>query len=179
MKIPVRQRKRNRLKNFDYSSNGYYFVTICTKHREEYFGGIINNRVVLNEYGNIVNKYWHEIPKHFNNVLLDIYQIMPNHIHGILIIKHNNNSIVGNRHACSLQKKSIRRQNELLPNVINLFKSSSSKFIHQTGFNSFQWQKSFYDHIIHHERSLNNIREYIKNNPYKWDDDEENPKNIE
>ena len=86
---------------------------------------------------------------------------MPNHVHGIVIIKPK--SFVGNRHACSLQNKNFihRRQNQLLPLVIN----------------SFQWQKSYYDHIIRNEKSLQKIRQYIRYNHLKWKTDIENPKN--
>ena len=159
----IRHRKPNRLKNFDYSDNGWYFITICTKDRQEYFGNIVNNKINLNEYGKIINNCWVEIPQHFNNVKLDEYQIMPNHVHGIIIIKNILNP-VGNRHACSLQNVMCRRQNQLLPNIINLFKSTTSKFIHQSGLNLFRWQKSFYDHINRNEFSLNRIRHYIKDN---------------
>jgi len=175
-----KRRKPNRLKNFDYSSSGYYFVTICTKDRQEYFENIINNKMILNKYGEIVKRCWLEIPKHFNNVELDEFIVMPNHIHGIIVIRNTNqyviNPPVGNRHACSLQNVIYRRQNELLPNIVNLFKSSASKFIHQSGLNSFRWQKSFYDHIIRNEYSLFKIRQYIRDNPKNWGEDRNNIK---
>lgn len=84
-----------RLQNWDYSENGYYFITICTKERRYYFGEIINNKIQLSEIGKIIQHYWLEIPKHFLFVKLDEFAIMPNHVHGILIIK-NNNCIVPN-----------------------------------------------------------------------------------
>jgi len=77
-----------RLPNWDYSGNGYYFVTICTKDKEEYFGEIINNKINLTEIGLITNKYWLEIPNHFPFAELDEFIIMPNHVHGILIIRN-------------------------------------------------------------------------------------------
>lgn len=86
-------RKRNRLKDSDYSNDGYYFVTICTKNREEFFGKIENEKMILNEYGDIVEKCWFDLPKHYKNCVLDEFIIMPNHIHGIMII---DNYIVGN-----------------------------------------------------------------------------------
>jgi REP element-mobilizing transposase RayT len=75
-----------RLKNYDYSQNGCYFVTICTKDKQKYFGNIENEKMVLNEIGEIVEKFWLEIPKHFPSVVLDEFVIMPNHVHGIIII---------------------------------------------------------------------------------------------
>ena len=74
-------RKPNRLKDFEYSNDGYYFVTICTQNREEFFGKIDNEKMFLNEYGNIANIIWLEIPNHFPNCLIDEFVIMPNHIH--------------------------------------------------------------------------------------------------
>lgn len=97
-----RHRKSNRLKNFDYSSTGYYFVTICTKNKEEYFGDIVNNKINLNKYGQIAKQCWLNIPKHFPNVLFDEFLIMPNHIHGIIVIRNTNHS-VGNAYMRSLQ----------------------------------------------------------------------------
>ena|SRR3989338_11249787 len=78
-----------RLLNWDYSDNGYYFITICTKDKEEYFGEIINNKINLNKIGFITNKYWLEIPNHFPFVELNEFVVMPNHVHGILIIRNN------------------------------------------------------------------------------------------
>lgn len=80
-------RKSYRLKNYNYSSNGYYFITICLKNRTNYFGKIKNEKMILNKLGEIVKKYWMEIPKHFKHVYLDEFIIMPDHMHGILIIK--------------------------------------------------------------------------------------------
>src|SRR5574344_829120 len=183
-------RKPNRLKYFDYSNNGYYFLTICVKDKKNVFGNIGNEKMFLNDYGNIAEKFWVEIPNHFEYIKLDEFIIMPNHIHGILIIdipvgnRHacssnnenvgnnenngNNGNVVGNNDRCSLQYK--KRNMELLPKIISQYKSSVTREIHKK-FNNydFVWQKSFYDHIIRSEISLNNIREYIRNNPLKWE----------
>src|SRR5919109_4323497 len=80
-----------RLKEWDYSSNGYYFVTICTKDRECVFGNIIDGKMELLEIGEIAKQYWLEIPKHFQNVKLDKFVIMPNHVHAIVIIENDKN----------------------------------------------------------------------------------------
>ena len=116
----IKNRKPTRLKNYNYSENGFYFVTICTKNREEFFGNIKHEKMNLNEYGEIAKNCWLEIPNHFPYCVLDEFIIMPNHVHGILVIKnddaHNNSTDnpagkpagkpVGNRHACSLQSQS-------------------------------------------------------------------------
>ncbi|MDD2516190.1 MAG: hypothetical protein PHF26_03160 [Candidatus Gracilibacteria bacterium] len=99
-------RKNLRLKNFDYSQNGYYFITICTQNRENHFGKIIDGEMVLNEFGKIALKCWNEIIKHYGNVGIDEFIIMPNHIHGIIILNfiHNEN-IVGNEYFRSKNDK--------------------------------------------------------------------------
>jgi putative transposase len=188
-----RQRKQIRLKNFDYSSVGYYFITICTKNRECWFGEIVDGKIVLNKAGLIINKYWLELQKKFKNISLDIFQIMPNHIHGIIIINVGNDlRVVPNNNKYDFD--SVRhigrtlqnsRQQQLLFRIIQWFKTmTTNEYIKSVIDNEFPrfdkrlWQKSFYDHIIRNEESLNNIREYIQNNPKKWVEDEENPKNI-
>jgi len=172
----IRQRKPNRLKNFDYSSVGYYYITICTKNKQHYFGEILDNKMILNEYGKIINKYWKSIPNHYQNVLLDEFIIMPNHIHGIVVIirlNNNNQSTVGTGH-CPVP--TINMQNNhygLLSKIINGFKNVSTKTIRKQT-NSFQWQRSFYEHIIRNEESLNKIRQYVRENPINWNNDRNN-----
>ncbi|PIV10939.1 hypothetical protein COS50_02865 [Candidatus Roizmanbacteria bacterium CG03_land_8_20_14_0_80_35_26] len=104
---------------------------------------------------------------------------MPNHIHGIIIIKNKKQIInVGTIHELSLQKEFIsdwkQRRHMLLPIIIGFFKMNSSKSIHNLGLNSFQWQRSFYDHIIRNEKSLQKIRQYIQDNPKNWQTDRNN-----
>jgi REP element-mobilizing transposase RayT len=82
----IKHRKQNRLKGFDYSSNGYYYITICTQERKHYFGEIVNDEINLSEIGKIAKKYWFEIPNHFPFVKLNEFIVMPNHIHGIVVI---------------------------------------------------------------------------------------------
>ena len=163
-------RKANRKKHYNYSSAGYYFVTICTKDRLSFFGKIEDGKMFLNECGEIVRKCWLEIPGHFPNVKIDEFVVMPNHFHGIIII----NDPVGNRHACSLQDIYENRQHQKLPVIIGSFKSAVTKLIHRKYDNIFQWQKSYYDHIIRDESSLNNIQSYIRQNPQNWDTDKNN-----
>ncbi|MCI0455119.1 MAG: transposase [Candidatus Dadabacteria bacterium] len=160
----MKERKLNRLENYDYSQCGYYFVTVCTKNREEWFGKIESGKVILNGFGEVAKNFWVEIPKHFKNVGLDEFIVMPNHIHGIVII-------VGNAYMRSLQN----RTKMLLSRIIQQYKSSVTREINslQNDF-CFKWHKSFYDHIIRNEKTLNNIREYVVKNPLKWESDIEN-----
>ena len=86
MKLYKQYRKPLRLLDYDYSSGGYYFITICTKNKTPFFGKIETENMMLNNYGEIAEKYWIQIPEYYQNVILDEYVIMPNHIHGIVII---------------------------------------------------------------------------------------------
>jgi len=161
-----------RLKNWDYGSSGYYFVTVCVKNRECVFGNVDDNKVILSEIGKIAEKFWLEIPAHFPFVKLDEFIIMPNHIHGIIIIDNHRDV------ACNVSTRTnnkimsiISPKRGSLSTVIRSYKSNCTKTINKTQNNIyFQWQLRFYDHI----KSLNNIRNYIINNPLNWDKDEEN-----
>jgi REP element-mobilizing transposase RayT len=163
----MRERKHIRLKDYDYSKDGYYFITICSKGRKEFFGDISEGEINLNRYGEIVNQCWCNLPKHYLNCSLDSFVIMPNHVHGIIVI--DNENVVGN----GLKPFPTHGLSE----IIRGFKTFSSRKINEEIENNykFQWQKSFYDHIIRSEKSLDLIREYIQNNPLKWDLDRENP----
>ena len=162
----MRERKSNRLRNYNYSQNGYYFVAICTKERKEFFGRVEEEKMNLNHYGEIVNQCWYELPKHYLNCSLDSFVIMPNHIHGIIVI--DNEKIVGN----GLKPFPTHGLSE----IIRGFKTFSSRRINEMikEGDNFQWQKSFYDHVIRNEKSLTNLRQYIMYNPVKWELDIEN-----
>ena len=108
----------SRLQNYDYSQNGYYFITICTKDREHYFGQITDGKIQPSEIGKMAQKFWLEIPNHFPFVILDEFIVMPNHVHGILVIEKNNNDVrVETQNLASLQ---IPPQNKFGPQSKNL-----------------------------------------------------------
>ena len=160
----VDYRKPNRLKNYDYSQPGYYFVTICTFNKEFVFGRMAGESIILNKFGKIARDNWQAISNHFNDCEIDDFIIMPDHMHGIVFV-YENNASVGHRHACALQKCS--RKHERLPEIIAGYKSSVSKQIHHAGYPEFKWQRSYYDRVIRNEKELNEIRKYILNNPLK------------
>ena len=178
--LKTERRKIMRLADYNYSQSGFYFVTICTNNHKCHFGNITETqdflslpRTNLSEIGKIAKKCWLEILEHFPETKLDEFTIMPNHIHGIIEIIDSR--IVGHRHACALQY--TERQYQKLPVIIGSFKSAVTKQINQTGNQtSFAWQKSYYDHVIRNEESLQKIREYIINNSAKWQEDIENQK---
>ena len=167
----MKNRKPNRLRNYDYSQNGMYFITICAKDRFECFGEIKNGRMILNNPGKIAENLFLKIPNHFSSAFLDEFVIMSNHIHGIIEIN------VGNAYMRSLQSD---RSKMLLSKVIHGYKSSVTReFNRLKKYNvDFKWQKSFYDHIIRNEISLNKIREYIQTNPEMWKRDRNNVENL-
>ena len=171
--MTTHHRKANRLQHYDYSQAGYYFVTICTQHRVNYFGEMEGNQIQLSHIGKIATDCWRNIPEHFHNTALDEFVVMPNHIHGIVVIKGND--LVGNNDRCSLRKN---RNMAALPKIISQYKSSTTRIIRKQFANHpFGWQRSFYDHVIRGEQSLDDVREYIQNNPLNWELDENNPVN--
>ncbi len=188
--------KSMRLLNYNYASTGYYFITICVRNHELLFGNIIDNKMALFDAGKIIKKFWLEIPQHFDNVELDEFIIMPNHIHGIIIIINNCNrrdeamprlytrnntpadtpangkSAYAGKYP---QMSIISPPPKSLPVIIGSFKSISTKTINQKIPNmNFAWQTRYYEHIIRDEKSLNKIRQYIINNPVKWQTDRNN-----
>ena len=187
-----------RMKEWDYGQNGCYFVTICTKNRDEYFGEIKSGEMHLNEFGEIAQKHWLEIPCHFGNARIDEYVIMPNHLHGIIILE---NAEEGNQNICrdkaclvstetDIFKKRFQHQGKrTISSIIGSYKSVCTKMINKMNVETrhclvstehclvstaFAWQSGFYDHVIRNDASLDKIREYILNNPAQWADDEYN-----
>ena len=163
-----------RLKNWDYGWNAAYFVTICTHGREHYFGDIIDGRMQLSEIGHLANKYWSEIPKHFPFVELDSFVVMPNHVHGIVIInKPNDERYVETQNFASLPSESRNKfgpQSKNLASIIRGFKIGVTKNARIINAD-FAWQSRFYDHIIRNDESLERIRDYIINNALRWNED--------
>lgn len=107
--------KSNRLQNYDYGSNWWYFITICTKNRENYFGEIIDGKMILNEIWKIVEKYYLEIIEHFPFVILDEFVIMPNHIHGIIIIDNEINPVNNEMYTVEMLQCNISTNNKTIP----------------------------------------------------------------
>jgi putative transposase len=171
MMIP--SRKSPHLAGFDYSSPGAYFVTICVQDRQDLFGKVIDATMRLNPAGQMVGKWWTDVERKFGSVKIDEYHIvMPNHFHGIVFISEPSASMVEGGHAGPPLQK-----------IVQWFKTmSTNEYVHGVKehswpkFNERLWQRSFYDHAIRSESSLNRIREYIATNPMRWDLDRENPR---
>jgi putative transposase len=165
-------RRSIRLRGYDYSQAGAYFITICTHERIRLFGDIMNGEMRLNDAGRVVQMIWDELPNHYSGVETDAFVVMPNHIHGIILITET----VGAIHESPLQSPRERRQ-MLLPKIIGRFKMNTAKRINEMRHTPGAplWQRNYYEHIIRDEESLNRIREYIANNPTQWELDRENP----
>ena len=170
--INLHHRKSIRLKEYDYSSPGEYFITICTKNRECDFGEIVSDNINLSPIGRIAEQCWTEIPIHFTNVELDAFIVMPNHLHGIIVI----NPSVGIHNYESLQKHAFQHTvRKSLGSIVRAYKGAVKMICQDKGYSEFVWQRNYYEHIIRNDKDLNNIRDYIVNNPMQWYKDEENP----
>jgi putative transposase len=172
-----RDRRHIRLSGWDYSSEGIYFITICCRDKNSFLGKIEDNKTIYSEIGIVATQYWLEIPAHFPHVRLDEFVIMPNHIHGIIILDY---SSVVTCHGMPLPAKqefnhNINEFSKPVKNsvsvIINQFKSSVKRWCNKNGFEYFQWQSRFYDEILYNKNSIENIREYIYNNPKYWKND--------
>jgi len=193
-------RKLNRLPGYDYSQDGFYFMTICVDNYEHHFGHIKNGVMCLNQYGSFVWHQWQWLKKQYPYIKLHSFITMPNHVHGIIEINkktcRDNPGIVPAAQIVHLANKENPRVNDkdnprvvptersknniymrrhnLLSKTVNAFKTTTSKYIHQNGCQRFKWQRSFYDHIIKNEKTFNSIQNYIINNPVKWNRDRNN-----
>ena len=164
-----------RLQNWDYGANGAYFITICTKEMKHFFGAIRDKEMHLKAEGELAEKYWMEIPKHFPYVELGNFQIMPNHMHGILIINKLN---VETQFIASLHSAEIGGfagdKNPMLNNsisrIVRWYKGRCSFEIHKIN-SDFVWLGRFYDHIVRNTEDFERIQNYIAKNSSKWKED--------
>ncbi len=185
------QRQSIRLQEYDYAQPGAYFVTVVSNQRKNIFGEIVNGEMQLNQLGKIIKNTWNEIPLHFRNTSCEIFVIMPNHIHGIINIIED--GPVGATHESPLPfspipkspkpeppHKSTTLKPGTLGAIVGLFKSTTSKRIHQSGLMNDQkiWQRNYYEHVIRDEDDYHQIADYIKTNAINWEYDHENPDNF-
>ena len=193
----IHHRRSIRLKGYDYSQEGLYFITICVHNREDLFGEIIAGvenvgienfqhqqpQMKLNDAGKIANEYWLEIPKHFPNAVLHEHLVMPNHIHGIIELMENDvtNAVtnIGAENFLPIQPKQNEFQ-KMIPrsigSIVKGFKIGVTKWFREIKAEDFPpqrqvWQRNYYEHIIRNEQSYQTISNYIINNPAKWKED--------
>ncbi len=173
---PQKHHRRSiRLQNYDYTQAGAYFITICAHQRECLFGEIIGGEMVLNEYGKAVEEYWNETPIHFPNVEMDAFVVMPNHVHGIIVIAQTMLQSGGAQHAAPVRPNVTAGS---LGAIVRSFKSAVTKRINtlRSTPSAPVWQRNYYEHIIRNEGDLKRVRDYIAANPFRWAKDENNPR---
>jgi REP element-mobilizing transposase RayT len=193
----IHHRRSIRLKGYDYSSEGLYFITICCHNKVCLFGHVLNGAMVLNEYGQIAFNEWMKTPEIRPNVELGEFIVMPNHIHGIIRITRRGESYSPNSggeshspdcrgdsrgvlntpdfmgESVSPQRYSPRLQgpSQTIGAIVRGYKSAVTKKLNALGVGRKVWQRDYYEHIIRNEQAYNNISNYIVNNPSKWWDD--------
>lgn len=189
----IHHRRSIRLKGYDYSQAGAYFITICTNDRKCLFGEIINGEMILNDYGKIANDEWEKLPQRFPNFELDVFQIMPNHMHGIVLL----NESVGAGLAPAQNEHNNRATARVAPtktvgDIVGAYKSLVAneclkifklnwETVNRAGVNRAGvnpaptmgklWQRNYHEHIIRNEQSYQTISNYIINNPDNWASD--------
>jgi len=165
-------RRSIRLKGYDYAQPGAYFITICTQDRACLFGEVADGEMRLNEMGQVVCECWSAIPEHFSNGVLDAFVVMPNHVHGIVVI------VDGRGTACRAPTEQFGRPiTGSVPTIIRSFKSAVTRRINALRGTPGApvWQRNYFEHIIRNDESLNRIRQYITDNAARWAFDRENP----
>ncbi len=149
----IYNRKSIRLKGYDYSQAGAYFITTNIENRHQTLSRIVDDRVDLTDLGKIVLKVWNSLPDHYSQVDLDEFIVMPDHVHGIIFLREY-------QKPCSVSE------------IVRNFKTYSAKEINAiTGRigNNF-WQRNYFEHVIRDDMELNRIRQYIQENPLRWKD---------
>jgi REP element-mobilizing transposase RayT len=181
-------RRSVRLKGHDYAQPGAYFVTICTRDRECLFGHVVNGEMRLNDAAEIVREQWLRTEQMRPNVELDAFVIMPNHVHGIIVIHEScrGEASVVEIHGSNTPSKSDASPLRQRPNgtqpgslsaIVQNFKSISTRKMNaaRDAPGMPVWQRGYYEHVVRNEAELMAIGEYIEGNPARWDDDENNP----
>ncbi len=194
----IHHRHSIRLKGYDYSQTGTYFVTLVARQRQSLFGEVANGVMYLNQYGEILRQVWMDLPRHYPHVTMDEFVIMPNHVHGIVVLHDCRGGSVGNGslpmgamsgevllpemaqtrpYVRSSDQHHPQTIHHALPEIVRAFKSFSARrinFLRNTPGTQV-WQRNYYEHIIRDQPELERIRLYIHDNPHKWAEDKENP----
>jgi REP element-mobilizing transposase RayT len=183
----IHHRRSIRLKGYDYSQAGLYFITICCAARQCLFGNIADKTLQLNQGGVIAQECWVEIPHHFPNVVLHEYIVMPNHVHGIIEIVFDANTVGAKNfspppptdtdiHTSGITAKNFSPQftspSKTIGSIVRGYKIGVTKWFRQNTDIHEVWQRNYYEHIIRNEEAYRRIAEYIKHNPAQWQEDQ-------
>ncbi|MBE7441551.1 MAG: hypothetical protein HS119_03765 [Flavobacteriales bacterium] len=182
----IHHRKSIRLKEYNYSQAGLYFITICCQNRICRFGNVVDGEMMLNEFGIVAYNEWVKLSERFSNFELDVFQIMPNHMHGIILLNDisvgagvnpaQNDLYTQNDGKPNDNNRTTARVAPTVSNIVGAYKSLVANgcldiFKSQNETMGKLWQRNYYEHIIRNEQSYQTIAEYIINNPAKWADD--------
>jgi REP element-mobilizing transposase RayT len=175
----VHHRRSIRLRGYDYGRPGAYFLTVCTRGGRQLFGAIDNGEMCLREAGQVVAACWNDLPQHYPCLSLDEFVVMPNHVHGILILADVGAGLrpaPTNRRGAGGSEISAYMRRHGVPEIVRAFKSFSARRINEVGAGDGQpvWQRNYYEHIIR-GGEMDQIREYIRTNPLRWACDRYNP----
>jgi len=182
------ERKHLRLKGHDYSQAGAYFLTIGTHRMKCLFGQIVDGEMNLNDTGCAVERAWFSIPRHFPRAVLDEFVVMPNHVHGIIILMpdrhdsmprelHQSEAHISRMPGSTNGVSQCGPKRGSIASIVGAFKSAASRCIHEIGSirHGAIWHRNYYEHVVRNEESLARIREYIRANPQLWAKDRFNP----
>ncbi len=187
---PEKHHRRSiRLRGYDYRQAGAYFVTICTQNRECIFGEVAEGQMTLNARGQMVESVWRELRPPYLGIEVDAFVVMPNHVHGIIILVGAGPCARPGPRACpdkSGQPQRVAPTAAMpLPDVVHRFKSLTTaryrRRVLRDGWPAFPgrlWQRNYYEHVVRSEEELNHLRQYIIDNPAHWGEDRDNPANI-
>jgi putative transposase len=169
---PAGHRRSLRLKGYDYTRAGAYFVTICAQDKACLFGSVVGGCMCLNDAGHMLILLWNDIPARFAEVELDAFVVMPNHLHGIIVLPDAAN-------------RAATRAAPTLSDVVAAFKSVTTvhyiRGVKTRAWPAFRrrlWQRNYYEHVVRDDKELDRIRRYIDENPARWALDDENPEKV-
>jgi len=184
---PQKHHRRSiRLPEYDYSQPGAYFITMVTHQREPLFGSIVQGEMRLSAMGQVAEEHWRLIPEHFPQVELGAYVIMPNHVHGIIVINGRSNASAFERTGTTCRGTTMSCPYEArekfgkpvkgsIPTIIRSYKASVTRRIQREQNATAIWQRNYYEHIIRNEEAHHRISLYIESNVARWVMDHENP----
>jgi len=171
--FPTPSRRSIRLPGFDYSNAGTYFVSLCADGRRSIFGRITQGQVRLSQCGRLARRCWMELPAHFDNVQLGSFVVMPNHVHGIVLVLGR----AGTACRAPTSERFGKPRRGSLPTIVRSFKSAvtrnARRHLGLTGQTI--WQRGYFEHVVRNEAALERINAYIASNPETWHIDSENP----